>query len=204
MEHGRSGHSMINVDNHRLFVVSGAYSEKSCEYYEFSKEKWTLFPPLNDDRIGSTLLLKNNEVLFCFFGKRYDNTIKKWIFLETVERVNLYEKYPNWQVILFRNLVSDNVKKRAFSGILTTPNDKIFIVGGQTKDDANNTKICNSVIEVNVEELCISPSDINLPKATTFMDNNFYIFHNNSVQFDVNGNIFFYSLFYKEIWIIET
>ena len=203
MEHGRSGHSLINVDNNRIFVVSGAYTEKTCEFYEFASEKWTLFPCLNEDRIGSTLLLKNNEILYCFFGKKWDFTSKKWLFIETVERVNLYDKYPSWQVISFRNLISDNNRRRAFAGILTSPNDKIYILGGQVREESN-IKISNSVVEVDIEEMCISPADMNLPKATTFIDNNFYICHNNNIQFDSNGNIFFYSLFYKEIWVIET
>jgi hypothetical protein len=162
-----------------------------------------LFPGLNEDRIGSTLLLKNNEDIFCFFGKKWDISMKKWVFLESVEKVNLYEKYPKWHLISFRNLISDNLKKRAFAGLLTTPNNKIYILGGQVKDDTS-TKPSNNVVEVSIDDLSISPAEINLPKPATFIDSNFYIFHNNNVQFDVYGNIYFYSLFYKEIWIIEN
>ena len=203
MEHGRSGHSVINIDNNKFFVVSGAYSEKTCEYYDFGKGKWHLFPGVNEDRIGSSLLLRNNEDLYCFFGKKYDVNQKKWIYHETVEKVNLYDKYPKWNLISFRNLISDNVKRRAFSGVLTTPSDKVYILGGQTRDEGI-TKATNNIIQINIDDLSISPAEVNLPKPTTFLDNNFYIFHNNNAQFDVNGNIFFYSLFYKEMWIIEN
>jgi hypothetical protein len=203
MEHGRCGHTIINVDNHKIYAISGAYGEKSCEYYEFIKEKWFQFPPIGEDRIGATLLLKNNEDLYCFFGKRWDIIAKKWMFLESVERVNLYEKFPKWQSLGFRNLIADNMKRRAFAGLITTPNNRVFILGGQIKEEGN-TIATNNVVEINVEDLSISPAEITLPKPSTFTDNNFYIFHNNNVQFDVNGNLMFYSAFYKEIWMIEN
>ena len=128
---------------------------------------------------------------------------KKWAFLDSGERVNLYEKYPRWQLISFRNLYSDNLKRRAFSGVITTPNNRILLLGGQLKED-NLTKPSNNVVEINIEDLSISPYEVNLPKPTTFIDNNFYIFHNNNIQFDIYGNIIFYSSFYKEIWLIEN
>lgn len=203
MEFGRCGHSVINVDNHKIYAISGAYGEKSCEYYEFIKEKWFQFPPIGEDRIGSTLLLRNNEDLYCFFGKKWDLSARKWMFLETVEKVNLYEKFPKWITLGFRNLISDNMKRRAFAGVISTPNNRVFILGGQIKEEGG-TKATNNVVEINIDDLSISPAEINLPKPTTFTDNNFYIFHNNNIQFDVNGNIMFYSIFYKEIWLIEN
>ncbi len=195
----RFEHSGAGEDVHVFGFIGPSYF--SIQY--IVTEKWFHFPPISEDRIGATLLLRNNEDLYCFFGKRWDIIAKKWVYLESVEKVNLYEKFPKWQPLGFRNLIADNMKRRAFAGLITTPNNRVFILGGQIKEEGN-TIATNNVVEINVEDLSISPSEITLPKPTTFTDNNFYIFHNNNVQFDVNGNLMFYSIFYKEIWLIEN
>ena len=73
---GRSNHCMVYVKNlNSLFFISGS-KIKTCEKYNFNKNKMESFPDLNISREKCCSCLLNEKYLYVFFGfDRNKNTL---------------------------------------------------------------------------------------------------------------------------------
>jgi hypothetical protein len=160
-------------------------------------------PILNDDRIGPSLMVLNKSDLLCFFGKRFDVYKKKWEFLESFERTNLFNRTSFWNKFYMKSKEYNLLLKRSFSGIIACPNERLFIVGGQTFEDGRVQPTSN-IIEFDINNFSFMRSNLNMPKATAFVDSNFYFHNANAIQFDNSGSILFYSLIFNEMWNLEN
>jgi len=199
----RSGHSLLNLANKKLYAISGAYGERSCEYYDFDDELWKFFPPLKEDRVGASVIVYNDDTLYCFFGKRFNMETKKWDFISTAERVSLLGRHIMWEYIAFKNSMVENLVNRAFAGTICLPSNKILLIGGQVFENFEY-RLCYDAIELDLEQFIIQPSDIKVPKKAAFLDTCFYYCDNNVIQFDNVGDIFLYSIVYNEFGYIES
>lgn len=202
----RSGHTLLNISNAKLFAISGAYEERSCEYFDFKDKDniWKFFPPLKDDRVGPSVMVYNDDIIFCFFGKRFDMGSRKWEFITSVEKINLIgNKHKMWNFIVFKNTITENLVNRAFGGTICLPNNKVLILGGQIFENYE-LNLCYDSIEIDLEALTISPSSVKVPKKVAFLDSCFYYCNNNVIQFDNVGDIFLYSIVYNEFGYIES
>lgn len=93
--------------------------------------------------------------------------------------------------------------QRSFSGIIACPNERLFIVGGQTFEDGRIQPTSN-IIEINFDTFSFMKSDLTMPKATAFVDTNFYFHNANAIQFDNSGSILFFSVIFHEMWNLEN
>jgi hypothetical protein len=128
---------------------------------------------------------------------------RKWNFIEIVERINLFENYPSWEEVHFKNINLNVAKQRAFSALICCPDEKVFLLGGQVMEDGKS-QLTSNVVEVDMESHTLINSELTLPSPCAFFDSNFYFFNANAVNFDNDGSIFFYSNMYKEVFNIET
>jgi hypothetical protein len=204
MEHRRAAHTLVNINNSSIIAISGAYGEKTCENYNIEKNYWSSIPSVKQDRIGASALVYSGETIYLFFGKRYDTTLRKWEFIDNVERINLYEKYAQWHIIDFKATSLDVSKMRAFSSLIGCPNDKIILIGGQTIEDEENVKLTENVLELDIEKQTIKVSEIVSPKESCFIDSNFYFFNSDAINFNNEGSIIMYSVVFNEMWYLEN
>jgi len=204
MDFKRSGHTAVNINNSKIIVISGAYGEKSCEYFEFAKECWFRLPSINTDRVGLSALVYNCEEIYCFFGKNYDIQNKKWNFVETLERINLQGKYPVWEVLNLKNKIFSFNKKRSMGSFINFPNERVLLLGGQLQTEDGMVYPSNEILELDFKNLTFSSYSLYLPRPAIFSDPNFYIFNTYAVQFDNTGSIFFYSMIFDEVFFLEN
>jgi len=203
MDFGRSGHSIINYDNKFIIVISGANGNKTCESYNIEKNHWSKLPLLNHDRIGPSLMILNKTEILCFFGKSYDNELKKWVFVESFEKTTVDNKSSVWLKFYMKSKEFNMLNKRSFSGIIACPNNRLFIVGGQCLEDGR-IQTTSNIIEIDLKSMSFMRSDLNMPKPTAFIDTNFYFHNANALQFDNQGCVLFYSIIFHEMWNLEN
>jgi hypothetical protein len=202
MDIRRSGHTIVNISNLKLIVLSGSYLEKSCESYDISKNKWLGLPNVNESRVGASAFVYNGETIYLFFGKRWDSVLRRWVFIDTVERLSLYEKAMKWNYIYFKSNSATILRQRAFSGLISSSEGKVYLIGGQVIEDGR-LSISSDCIEVNMENHIISSCDLKLPRPVSFLESNFYLINGNAIQFDNEGSILLYSSVYDELWSLD-
>jgi hypothetical protein len=201
MHQRRSAHTMVNLCNEKLIVISGAYSEQSCEQYFIAYDRWEPLPKVCFPRIGACALVYNSESIYLFFGKSYDTDARKWNFYDSIERLKMFTPYPVWEELHFKAKNSDVVRSIAFASIIPCPNEKLYILGGHSPNGPN-LEYCDVVLEVEMEKELIGVSDLPLPKHTLFLDSNFYFYNYNAINFDNEGTGMIYSVVYNDMWVV--
>jgi hypothetical protein len=202
MDHRRSGHTVVNISNVKLIVISGSYLEKTCECYEIDSNSWIPMAHVNESRVGSSAFVYNSETIYLFFGKRWDAALRRWVYIETIERLNLYEKTPKWKVIYFKSTSVSALRQRAFSAFIQSTHDKVYLLGGQVVEDGSLT-MSTDCLEINMESQIIGSSELKLPRPCSFLEANFYYDNGNAIQFDNEGSVLLYSSIYDEIWALD-
>lgn len=201
MNHKRSAHCLLNLHNEKLLVISGAYSEHSCEQYLIAYDRWEFFPAVINPRVGACALFYAGETIYLFFGKSYDSLEKKWIFHDSIEKINLFTLYPAWEEVHFKTKDTDINRQIAFASIIACPNDKMIILGGHSPNGAM-VEFYENVLEVEMDKEIMSISELPLPKQFLFLESNFYFYNFNALIFDNKGSAIVYSVIFNDMWVI--
>ena len=130
---GHSAHSIIFVPPHFVCVVSGSGTIK-CEKYSMEENTWVELPDITICRQNCTLFYYNKQYLYAFGGAYWDDTNKGFVYLESVERLDLgygsVEGAEKWEPIqTYKYGDATNLKKSVMAVISSSPN-KIYLVGG--------------------------------------------------------------------------
>jgi hypothetical protein len=197
----RSAHCLLNLHNEKLIVISGAYCEHSCEQYLIAYDRWEPFPKVITSRVGACALFYGGETIYLFFGKSYDSSERKWTFHDTIEKINLFTPYPEWEEVHFKTKNTEINRQIAFASIITCPNDRMFILGGHTPNGPI-VDFYEDVLEVEMEKELISVSEFPLPKQFLFLESNFYFYNFNALSFDNEGSAIIYSVIFNDMWVI--
>ena len=187
---GRSNHCMVYVKNlNSLFFISGS-KIKTCEKYNFNKNKMESFPDLNISREKCCSCLLNEKYLYVFFG--FDRNKNK--FETSIEKININEpKY--WEII---NLIGNpNMFKKQNIACIPFFLDKqkgVIITGGinSLRNELKETVFIN--IERNRGEI-FNP----LPKNSSFTNSYFihfdkYACENEVINFSNEFNVIKFNL----------
>ena len=202
MSNSRSGPNIFNYKNKKLFVISGAYGEKSTEYYDFEKNSWIRVRNVNYARVGANVIIINNLHMYLFFGKSWINSLRKWDFIDQIEKYKIDSISSKWEVVKFKIENIDIDVKRAFSGCFNNINGGILILGGQIEKN-DKVILSNKILEINFEKAKISECDSELPFETCFINPTFYNYDLISVNIDVEGNAHFRSALHNSHWIMD-
>jgi hypothetical protein len=202
MKFTRSAHTLVNISNLKIVAISGAYGETSCEEYSIEKDKWSRLPSVKKDRIGASALVFSSESINLFFGKRYDIENKIWNFVDTIEKIDLFNGYPVWSEINLKITSADVNRQLAFCGLIASPNEKVYLLGGQAVVN-DNIQLSDQILEIDLDRNTMGAcTHIKMPKQTLFIDNNFYFYNFNAINFDNQGSCFLYSVIFKDLWMI--
>jgi hypothetical protein len=141
---GRSSHCMVYVKSvNSLFFISGSRI-KSCEKYNFNKNKMESFPALRISREKCCACLLNEKYLYVFFG--FDRTKNK--FETSIEKIFINDAM-SWETI---NLIGNQniFKKQSFACIpFVRDNQKGVIITGGINSLRNESK---ETVHINIEK----------------------------------------------------
>ena len=213
-----SGHSFVNIGGN-LLVLSGAYGNKTCEMYNVQKGMWKAIARMNIDRVGPGVLVYDSNVIYIFFGKRWDYQREQWVFIDSVEKYDINKAFSDWQMIEYKNnnFIPRNILLRAFCAVCSCPNEKNYIIGGQIMNDGK-VEGCREIIEVTA---CFNKSYIEFRKCINednkeenkemrieygalYMNSFFYIDSSMAFNFDMKGNVTQFSFINNEFNIIDN
>lgn len=205
MIYGHSAHSLIYLPpTNELIVVSGSGIVK-CELYSFETEKWNEIPEINTPRQNPTLFYYNKQYLYAFGGAFWDETQRAFVYLDSVERLNLgfgsIKGDDKWEVVNYFVKGSDdfNLKKSVMS-VLSYKSNSILLVGGATGYNSYTDECVLFDFDTNSFEL--KPS-IKLPHKTCFPNKAFLYYPGKAYQLDNDGNVYEFNFETEEFSIIK-
>ena len=190
MSQGRSSHCMVYVKYvNCLFFISGSRI-KSCEKYNFNKNKMESFPALRISREKCSACLLNEKYLYVFFG--FDRTKNK--FETSIEKIFINDAM-SWETInLFGN--QNIFKKQSCACIpFDRDNQKGVIITGGINSLRNETK---ETVYINIEKNkaeVFSPLPINSSFTNVYFKNfEEYKIGNEMINFSNEFNVIKFNL----------
>jgi len=190
MIYGHSAHSMIYIPPHYIIVVSGSGILK-CEKYDMENNSWIELPDISTPRQNCTLFYYNKQYLYAFGGAFWDENKKAFIYLESVERLNLgfgsVEGSKQWED-LKTHLNNSNVNiKKSVMTVLSFSANKVLLVGGSIAYNYYSDECIQFDFEKNEFSL---KENIKLPRRTCFPNKTFMYFNDKAYQLDNDGHVY--------------
>ena len=180
---------------------------------------WKAIARMNIDRVGPGVLVYDSNVIYIFFGKRWDYQRGQRVFIDSVEKYDINKAFSDWQMIEYKNnnFIPRNILLRAFCAVCSCPNEKNYIIGGQIMNDGK-VEGCREIIEVTA---CFNKSYIEFRKCINednkeenkemrieygalYMNSFFYIDSSMAFNFDTKGNVTQFSFINNEFNIIDN
>jgi len=185
MLYGHSAHSIIFIPPHFVVVVSGSGIIK-CEKFDMDNNEWVELPDTLQPRQNTTLFYFNKQYIYAFGGAYWDDKKKTFIYLDTVERLDLDDGYE-WQLIKsIRRGENLNLKKSVYS-VLSYDVNRVLLVGGSINYNTYSDEVMVFDFEKNEFSL---KENIVLPKKTCFPNKTFMYTTDKAFQLDTDGNVF--------------
>ena len=191
MIYGHSAHSMIYIPPHFVIVVSGSGILK-CEKYDMENNSWSELPDISMPRQNCTLFYFNKQYLYAFGGAFWDENKKAFVYLESVERLNLgfgtVEGSKQWEEVktYLNNPNVVNIKKSVMTVLSYTAN-KVLLVGGSIAYNLYSDECVQFDFEKNEFSL---KENIKLPKNTCFPNKSFMYYNDKAFQLDNDGHVY--------------
>lgn len=202
MIYGHSAHSLIYIPPHYIYVISGSGTLK-CEKYSMEDNTWTEIPEINVCRQNCSLFYYNKQYLYAFGGAYWDDTAKSFVYIESVERLNLgygsVEGSKKWENIQTYKFGSVNLRKSVMA-VLSFSSNKIYLVGGSINYNTYTDEIITFDLEKN--EFRIKEGLV-LPIKTCFPNKSFMFFNEKAFQLDNDGNVFEFDIQKDKITVIK-
>lgn len=200
---GHSAHSIIFIPPNNVVVVSGSGSLK-CEKYSMEENKWDELPDITICRQNCTLYYYNKQYLYAFGGAYWDDQIKGFVYIESVERLDLgYGSVAGgdkWEPIqTYKYGEGTNLKKSVMAVISYSPN-KIYLIGGSISYNTYTDEVISFDFEKNEFSL---KEGLVLPQRTCFPNKSFMFYGDKCYQLDNDGNVFEFDLLKDKFRIIK-
>ncbi len=202
MLYGHSAHSIIYIPPHYVIVVSGSGTVK-CEKFDMENNTWSELPDITITRQNATLFYYNKQYLYAFGGAYWDDSKKTFIYVESVERLDLgfgtVEGSDHWEQIITFKLGNVNLKKSVLSVLSYTAN-QILLVGGSISYNTYSDEVL--LFDFDKNEFSIKDGMI-LPKKTCFPNKIFLHSGNKSYQMDNDGFVHEFDFLTDKFTIIK-
>jgi hypothetical protein len=189
MIYGHSAHSLVFVPPHYIFCVSGSGLSK-CEKYDINVKTWTEVAELNYHRQNSSLFYFNEQYLYVFGGLSWDDSVKDYVFVETVERLDIgfgsVEESQKWDLVNTLKSKDNVIISKSVMTVVPLTSSKILLVGGMFKDQSFSDDVI--LFDFDRMEFTLL-DDLKLAKATCFPNKHFLFFGDLAYQIDNEGDI---------------
>jgi len=194
MLYGHSAHSLLYIPPQYLYCISGSGVGKS-EKYDINLKVWVEIPEINYHRQNASLFYHNEQYLYVFGGLCWDDQINDFVFVETVERLDIgfgpNDETAMWEVVPTLKARDNVVISKSVMTVVPVSSNKILLVGGMFKDQSYS----DDIILFDFEKLEFSLlEDLRLEKKTCFPNKYFLFFGDYAYQFDNEGDIHEFSV----------
>lgn len=200
---GHSAHSIIYIPLHYVVVVSGSGILK-CEKYDMENNSWSELPDINVPRQNCTLYYYNKQYLYAFGGAYWDDTKKAFIYVETVERLDMgfgsVEGGSQWEQIQTYKLGKEFNLRKSVMSVLSYTANKLLLVGGSISYNTYSEECIMFDFEKNEFSL---KEGVLLPRKTCFPNKTFMYAANSAYQLDNDGNVFEFDFLNDQFTIIK-
>lgn len=189
MLYGHSAHSLLYVPPMHLYVVSGSATGK-CERQDLNTKIWEEIPELNFHRQNCSLFYYNEQYLYLFGGLCWDDISADFIFVETVERLDIsygpLDENSKWEIVPTLKTKDNVAINKSVMTVVPYSSSKILLVGGMFKDQSYS----DDVVLFDFDKLEFSLlEDLKLEKKSCFPNKYFLFFGDFAYQFDNEGDI---------------
>lgn len=194
MLYGHSAHSLVFIPPNYIIVVSGSGIGK-CEKFDMNLKTWEEMPEINYHRQNASLFYHNEQYLYAFGGLCWDDTLNDFVFVETVERLDIgfgpSQDANKWEIVPTLKSKEDVIISKSVMTVVPISSNKILLVGGMYKDQSYS----DDIILFDFEKLEFSMlEDLKLEKKTCFPNKYFLFFGDYAYQFDNEGDIHEFSV----------
>lgn len=135
----------LSPDAKNIYIAGGSTGENNstneCEVFNVSKKKWSPLPALNQPRFSASLIICENQDIYCFGG--VDNDAQdptKFSTLRSIETLNLSEESKEWEVLKL-----SLPYKTSSPGAISLGHRAFIVFGGWNKTTLNNSVIVRSL-----------------------------------------------------------
>ena len=203
MIYGHSAHSIIFVPPRFVIVVSGSGITK-CEKYNLDNDTWVELPEISIPRQNCTLYFFNKQYLYAFGGAYWDEQKKSFIYLETVERLNLgfgtLECALAWEPCNTHQTSGDwNIRKSVMT-VISYSAGKVLLVGGSISYNTYSDECF--VFDFDKNEFSRKEGML-LPKKTCFPSKCFMYSGEKAYQLDNDGHVYEFDLITDKFSIVK-
>jgi len=203
MIYGHSAHSIISIPPNLIIVVSGSGIHK-CEKYDIEDNSWSELPDISTPRQNCTLFYFNKQYLYAFGGAFWDENKKVFVYLESVECLNLgfgtVSGFKGWEEVKTHlNNSNVNIKKSVMT-VLSYSANKVLLVGGSNAYNIYSDECVEFDFEKNEFSL---RENIKLPKGTCFPNKSFMYFNDKAYQLDNDGHVYEFDFKFDRFNIIK-
>jgi hypothetical protein len=203
MNFGHSAHSIIYIPPHFVVVVSGSGILK-CEKYDMETNSWSELPDINIPRQNCTLFYYNKQYLYAFGGAYWDDVKKSFIYVESVERLDLgfgsVEGAKQWEQLQTYKIGRDINLRKSVMSVLSYTANKILLVAGSI---SYNTYSDESIV-FDFEKNEFQPKEgIILPRKTCFPNKTFMYTGDKAYQMDNEGDVYEFDFLTEKFTIVK-
>lgn len=135
----------ISPDAKHIYIAGGSTGENrstnECEVFDVAKKKWSPLPQLNQPRFSASLIVCENQDIYCFGG--VDNDSKdptKFLTLKSIETLNLSEEGKEWEVLKLTLPY-----KTSSPGAISLGHRAFVVFGGWNKVTLKNSVIVRAI-----------------------------------------------------------
>lgn len=135
----------ISPDAKQIFIAGGSTGENrstnECEVFDVNKKKWSQLPNLNQPRFSASLIVCENQDIYCFGG--VDNDSKdptKFLTLKSIETLSLSGEGKEWEVLKLTLPY-----KTSSPGAISLGHRSFVVFGGWNKVTLKNSVIIRAV-----------------------------------------------------------
>jgi ribosomal protein S17E len=158
----------ISPDAKNIYIAGGSTGENNstneCEVFNTSRKKWSSLPALNQPRFSASLIVCENQDIYCFGG--VDNDAQdptKFSTLRSIETLNLSEEAKEWEVLKL-----SLPYKTSSPGAISLGHRAFIVFGGWNKTTLNNSVIVRSL--ENSDDYATEEAGV-MAKEDTFVSN---------------------------------
>jgi ribosomal protein S17E len=158
----------VSPDAKNIYIAGGSTGENrstnECEVFNVSKKKWSALPALNQPRFSASLIVCENNDVYCFGG--VDNDPKdptKFSTLKSIETLNIAEESKEWETLKLTLPY-----KTSSPGAISLGHRAFVVFGGWNKQTLNNAVIVRAL--ENSDEYATEEAG-NMAREDTFVSN---------------------------------
>jgi len=158
----------LSPDAKNIYISGGSTGENKatneCEVFNVSKKKWSSMPSLNQPRFSASMIICENEDMYCFGG--VDNDPKdptKFLTLKSIETISVQEENAQWEVL---KLILPY--KTSSPGAISLGHRAFIVFGGWNKDHLSRSVI---IRETENEGVYATEESGDLVTGDTFVSN---------------------------------